>query len=72
MELHVAFKGWKANPSEINAGTIPIYWMSLAWIPKGVLEKVQRICFKFLWLGSGDNYVNAWVNWKRLAAPKLL
>jgi hypothetical protein len=27
---------------------ILVYGMALAWIPKGVLEKVQRICFKFL------------------------
>jgi len=28
--------------------------MSLAWIPKGVLEKARRICFKFLWVGSQE------------------
>jgi hypothetical protein len=22
---------------------IPVYWMSLAWIPKGVLEKLQNV-----------------------------
>jgi hypothetical protein len=31
---------------------IPFYWMSLAWIPKGVLEKERKICFKFLWVGT--------------------
>jgi hypothetical protein len=51
---------------------IPIYWMSLAWIPKGVLEKARRICFRFLWAGSKDLVVLPWVNWKALAFPKSL
>jgi hypothetical protein len=51
---------------------IPIYWMSLSWIPKGILEKIRRICFKFLWEGSKDQYVFPWVNWEELAAPKIL
>jgi len=27
---------------------IPVYWMSLAWIVKGILEKARKLCFKFL------------------------
>jgi hypothetical protein len=27
---------------------ILVYWMSIAWIPKGVLEKLRQICFTFL------------------------
>jgi hypothetical protein len=27
---------------------IPIYWMSFSWIPKGILEKDQKICFSYL------------------------
>lgn len=23
---------------------IPVYWMSLSWIPKGVLEMIRRLC----------------------------
>ena len=26
---------------------IPVYWMSLSWIPKGILERIRRICFRF-------------------------
>lgn len=28
---------------------IPVYWMSIAWILKGVLDRIRRICFSFLW-----------------------
>lgn len=27
---------------------ILVYWMSIAWIPKGILEKMRHICFSFL------------------------
>ena len=28
---------------------ILVYWMSLSWIPKGILEKVRSLCFSNLW-----------------------
>jgi len=28
---------------------IIVYWISLAWVPKGVLETIRRICYKFIW-----------------------
>jgi hypothetical protein len=31
---------------------IPVYWMSLAWIPKGVLELIRILCYRFIWLGD--------------------
>lgn len=37
--------------------SIPIYWMALSWIPKGILEKAKRICFSFLWSGKQDKKV---------------
>jgi hypothetical protein len=46
--------------------------MSLALIPKGVLEKVRKINFKFMWDGSQDHFVLPWVKWESLAAPKAL
>ena len=36
---------------------IPVYWMSLAWIPKGILEKAHRICFRFLCSGKQEAHV---------------
>jgi len=49
---------------------IPVYWLSLAWIPKGILETIRRICFRFLWSGKKEEQVTPWVNWKRTATPK--
>jgi len=49
---------------------IPVYWMSLAWIPKGTLESIRRICFRFLWSGKKEDQTTPWVNWKRIAVPK--
>jgi hypothetical protein len=60
--------------------SIPFYWMSLAWIPKGVLEKI-RICAFFIWSRTGDKYTQPWDKWEkyrnsksigRMGAPKHL
>jgi hypothetical protein len=51
---------------------IPVYWMSLAWIPKGVLEKIRRTCSQFIWSGSGDKYTQPWAKWESIAMPKAL
>jgi len=31
---------------------MPVYWMMLAWIPRGILARLQNICFRFLWKGK--------------------
>ena len=49
---------------------ILVYWMSLSWIPKGILERIRRVCFRFLWSGKKEVQVTPWVNWKRIAVPK--
>jgi hypothetical protein len=51
---------------------IPVYWMSLAWILKGTLEKIRHTCFRFLWAGSTDHFVLPWVKWNILVVPKAL
>jgi len=51
---------------------IPVYWMSLSWIPKEILEKTRKICFKFLWSGKSDFFVHPWVRWERIVVPKAL
>jgi hypothetical protein len=51
---------------------ILVYWISLAWVPKGTLEKIRRICFKFLWAGQKESFVMPWIKWETLATPKLL
>ena len=51
---------------------IPVYWMSLSWIPNGVLEKARQICLHFLWSGKKEVSVTPWVRWDRIARPKYL
>ena len=41
------------------------------WIPVGIIEKIRKLCFKFLWSGScGSNSSLPWTSWKVLANPK--
>jgi len=51
---------------------IPVYSMSLAWIPKGILETAQRLCFTYLWRGNREAKVMPWVRWERITLPKSL
>jgi hypothetical protein len=34
---------------------ILVYWHLLSHVPKGVLERVRRKCFSFLWKGKLDH-----------------
>jgi len=51
---------------------IPVFWMSLSWIPVGILDQLRKICFAFLWQGKSEQRSLVWVKWKRLAVPKAL
>jgi hypothetical protein len=51
---------------------IPVYWMSLSWIPKGILEKARRMSFSYLWRGKSENRVMPWVRWEKIVKPKAL
>ena len=49
---------------------IPIYWMNFSWIPKGILNRIQQICCRFLWRGKNVGQTFAWVHWDRIGKPK--
>lgn len=36
---------------------IPVYWAALTWVLKGILEKIIRVCNRFLWVGSKEESV---------------
>ena len=43
------------------------------WIPIGIIEKIRKLCFKFLWSGGdGTSSGMPWISWKVLANPKSL
>jgi len=44
--------------------------MSLCWIPRGILYRIQQIYYKFLWNGRKEGKPFAWVKWSRIATPK--
>jgi hypothetical protein len=49
---------------------IPIYWNSIAAIPKGVLEKVHKLSCQYLWVGynfPGGIHLS---NWGSIVSPK--
>jgi hypothetical protein len=51
---------------------IPVYWMSLSWIPKCILEKSRKICFSYLWRGNKEKKVMSWVRWERIVVLNAL
>jgi hypothetical protein len=52
--------------------SIPMYWDSIANIPKGILTKIRKLCFHFLWSGHKEIGGVSLVKWTRLAMPKEL
>jgi len=44
--------------------------MSVAWIPRGILSRIQVICCRFVWRGSQIGKIFAWVKWDALNLPK--
>jgi len=52
--------------------SISIFWHLLANIPKGILARICKPCFNFLWKGSQEYLKSHLVNWKRLSNPKKL
>jgi hypothetical protein len=51
---------------------IPMFWHMLSHIPKGILKKIGKFCFYFLWQGSSEYKGTQWVNWRKMATPKSL
>jgi hypothetical protein len=49
---------------------ILVYWLSLSHIPKGILEKIRKKCFSFLWVCKREKEGMPLVKWKKLAKPK--
>ena len=49
---------------------IPLYWVSLTFISKGVLDMTRKLCFKFLWVGSNEKKIFHWVSSKKIVPPK--
>jgi hypothetical protein len=51
---------------------ILVYWHLLAYIPKGILVKIRKICFNYLWKGSGEYQESHLVSWKVLISTQMV
>jgi len=51
---------------------IHVYWMSLSWILKGILEDARKLSSKFLWSGKNEAHVIPWVRWEKIATLNAL
>jgi hypothetical protein len=49
-----------------------MYWVSIAKIPKGILHKIRKLCFQFLWVGNAEKISYSSIKWSKLAMPKEL
>ena len=66
----MAFKrGCKLILIKVVLEALPVYWMHF-WIPKGIIEKICKFCFKFLWSGKLNSSGIPWTSWNILANPK--
>eukprot|EP00253_Pinus_taeda_P026386 PITA_26386 len=66
LELFMKATGMQVNYRKSQL----ILKVSLTWVPKGILEKIGRICNRFLWVGSKEDSVLPWVAWEKVARPK--
>ncbi len=49
---------------------IPVYWMALKWIPKGILKSIIKIYRRLIWIGSKEEVDLPYVRWDKVALPK--
>jgi hypothetical protein len=47
---------------------IPVFWHTLAHIPKRILEKIRKVCFNYLWKGKSFKALIA--RWKLISISK--
>jgi hypothetical protein len=50
--------------------SIFLYWLSLAKLPKNVLNSIRRRMFSFLWSSKKEKEGIHLSNWKKIAKPK--
>ncbi|PKA46284.1 Putative ribonuclease H protein [Apostasia shenzhenica] len=51
--------------------SIPVYVMSHTFVPQSVLYAIEQIIRHFLWNGTVNHYGLHYVNWEKIAKPKL-
>jgi hypothetical protein len=67
----LAIQKRQINSNKLVLEATPVYWHSFAYIPVGILDKILRKCFNFLWKGKSEKGIPP-VKWQRLAKPKAM
>ncbi|KAJ1704151.1 hypothetical protein LUZ63_003930 [Rhynchospora breviuscula] len=49
--------------------TMPVYFMSLEMLPKGVIKEINSLMAKFLWGKTGQNRYLTFIAWKKVCRP---
>ena len=50
--------------------SIPVYWATIAYIPKGILQKLRKKFFSFIWFANRHSEGIPLAKWQVLASPK--
>ena len=44
--------------------------MTLAWLPRGIINRIKCICRHFLWRNQEKDHTFTWIAWDRINIPK--
>jgi ribonuclease HI len=64
--------GGRVTLVKVVLESIPVYWLSLAKIPKSILNTIRKRMFSFLWTGKKTKEGIHLTRWNTIAKPKKL
>jgi hypothetical protein len=64
--------GGRVTLVKVVLESIHVYWLSLAKIPKSILNTIRRRMFSFLWTGKKTKEGIHLTSWNKIAKPKKL
>jgi hypothetical protein len=62
--------GGRVTLVKVVLESIPVYWLSVEKIPKGILNNIRKRMFSFLWTGKKLKEGLHLISWKKIAKPK--
>lgn len=68
-KAHYLFFGGRMTLVKATLSNLPIYYLSLFKIPKGVATDIENLQNKFLWRGQQDSKPHL-INWKTISRGK--
>ena len=69
---HMLSIGGRLTLLKASLSSLPLYYMSLFPVPKGIIDIMVKIQRNFLWSGSGLSRAFPLVAWTRIELPKIL